>query len=71
MIIYDNNNYNVVVPESQAYYMIVNKMSGVCEATEQILPKAVSSADIWSAAIDKHKQKTKEANNVVDIGGSR
>lgn len=71
MIIYDNNNYKIVVPDHQANYQIVNKVSGVCEGVEQVLPKAVVCADTWSEAIDRHKQKSKESANVVDIGTTR
>ena len=67
MKVYDNNNYKIVVSDCGKHYEVTNTLTGVVEATETILPKAVVSADTWSEAIDRHKQKSKETANVVDI----
>lgn len=71
MNIYDNNNYKVVASKEHNLYEIVNIHTGIYEGREQILPKAIVCADTWSDAIDRHKQKSKEKSNVVDIGSPR
>lgn len=68
MILYENKNYKVEVNEDGTGYSVVHRISNVTEASEQILPKAITSADVWNTAINN---ATKEVTNVVSIGQPR
>ncbi len=58
MNIYENNNYIVVIGESQILqdadvYLAKNKSTGVVEAEEQMLPRIISYADQLDAEVSK------------------
>ena len=55
--IYENNNYIIVLGESQILqdaevYLVKNKNTGVIEAEEQMLPKIIDYADQLDTALD-------------------
>lgn len=68
MTLYENKNYKVVVNKMTTGYEVVNKASNVVELEEVILPKAITTAATWDAAVNN---ALKEVNNVVSIGQPR
>jgi len=65
--IYENNNYMVVLGESQILqdaevYLVKNKNTGVIEAEEQMLPKIIDYADQLDSALDELNEAGKFGN---------
>lgn len=47
-LVYGNDFYEVFPNTDKKSYIIVNKMTGVTEGASEVLPSAVSKADIWN-----------------------
>lgn len=73
MSVFENNNYKIVTgkhPEklNVDVYWVINVKTGVAEAFDECLPKALGTAQAWSDGIDRFHQKIKETSNVVPFG---
>lgn len=66
MIMYHNNNYNVVASPDEKQYLVINKVSEIVEYTEVSLPKAIIFARESDRVVEANQPK--ETDNVVDIG---
>lgn len=47
-LVYGNEFYEIYPDDENRGYVIKNKMTGVVEGGSEVLPSAVSKADIWS-----------------------
>lgn len=47
-LVYGNEFYEIFPDEGGRGYVIVNKLTKVIEGGSEVLPSAVSKADIWS-----------------------
>lgn len=70
--IYENNNYIVVLGESQILldaevYLAKNKNTGVIEAEEQMLPKIIDYADQLDSALEELNEAGKFSNEKTKL----
>jgi hypothetical protein len=68
--IYENNNYYVVMGESQILqdaevYLVRNKRTGVIEAEEQMLPKIIDYADQLDTALQELSEAGKFSSEIL------
>ena len=60
-LVYGNEFYEIYPDdESGRGYLIKNKMTGVIEGGSEVLPSAVSKADIWNELLIEVVTKLKE-----------
>lgn len=50
-LVYGNEFYGVYPDAEKHGYIIVNKLTNVVEGGSEVLPSAVSKADIWSSLL--------------------
>lgn len=64
-LVYGNDFYEIYPSDGKNCYIIVNKLTGVTEGSSEVLPSAVSKADIWNELL---KEIIEKAQGVKDEG---
>lgn len=56
-VVYGNQYYMVKANETNDGYTITNRITGVVEGGSEVLPSAVSKADVWSDLVKEIIQR--------------
>lgn len=59
-LVYGNEFYEIYPDSENRGYLIQNKVTGVVEGGSEVLPSAVSKADIWSELLKEIIVKIQE-----------